>query len=131
MMYPNRARFKNAPLKIAALASLLLASRTEAQVTPVTMSDANSTAIVEVGSDAGMYFWSVNGPSGINQLAQQWFFYRIGSSGANDAINKISTATYSQTTAGGNDLSIVYNNDALRVEIDYGLTGFGSGMADI
>src|SRR2546430_5056438 len=107
MMYPRRARFTNPLLKTAVLGLLLLASTGESQVAPVTMSDANSTAIVDVGSDAGMYFWSVNGPGGVNQLAKQWFWYRIGSTDINLAINTISPATYNQTTAGGNDLFIV------------------------
>src|SRR5436853_4337605 len=123
MTYPNAARLKNLLLKTTALASLLLSSKGEAQVMPVTMNDDNSTAIVDVGSDAGMYFWSVNGPGGINQLAKQWFYFRIGDSGPNYAINMISPATYTQSMPGGEDLSIVYDNAALRVEIDYGLTG--------
>src|SRR6266481_4287231 len=121
MMYPNSPRCKKLLLKVLTLASALLASAGNAQVTPITMNDANSTAIVDVNGDAGMYFWSVNGPGGINQLNQQWFFYRIGTSGTNYAINTISAASYSQTMAGGNDLSIIYDNADLRVEIDYGL----------
>ena len=77
MMYPSTP-CKQLLLQLITLGFTLLASAGNAQVTPVTMNSANSTAIVDVGSDAGMYFWSVNGPGGINQLAKQWFYFRIG-----------------------------------------------------
>ena len=109
------------------VAAALLASVSQAAVTPVTMSDLNSVAIVDVDSNAGMFQWTVGG---VNQLAQQWFWYRIGSSGAVQPINSIGPAIWNQS-AGTNTLSTSYGNAQLSVNIDYILTGGTGGDADI
>jgi hypothetical protein len=89
--------------------------------------DGNSSAWVDVGSQAGMYNWSINGN---NQLNQQWFWYAIG----NDApatINTISAASASQATA--SSLSTTYANSSLVLNVKYEITGgvAGSGVSDI
>jgi hypothetical protein len=109
------------------LAVALLASASQAAVTPVTMSDLNSVAIVDVDSNAGMFQWTVGGA---NQLAQQWFWYRIGNGTAVQPINSIGPAVWNQA-AGINTLSTTYNNAQLKVSIDYVLTGGTAGDADI
>jgi large repetitive protein len=108
------------------LAVALLASASRA-ATPVTMSDLNSVAIVDVDSNAGMYQWTVGG---VNQLAQQWFWYRIGNGTAVQPINSIGPAVWNQAN-GINSLSTTYNNAQLKVSIDYTLTGGTAGDADI
>ena len=121
---------KKLPIAFVALGCALLGSVRQVQATDVTMTDANSQAVVDVNSADGMKFWSVNGAGGINQLAQQWFWYRIGTGGGASPINSISGATYNQT-AGPNFLTTTYGNANLSVEVDYKLTGLGMGQADI
>jgi hypothetical protein len=79
---------------------------------------------VNVNSDAGMSQWRVDG---VNHLNQQWFWYRAGS-GAQAPINAISSANY---TFSANTLNTVYANSSFAVELNYTLTGGGTGSSDI
>jgi PEP-CTERM motif len=110
-----------------AVAAVALPTVASAQVTPVTLSDGNSTALVDLNSSAGMYQWTVNG---LNNLNQQWFWFRAGS-GPQAPINSISSAVYSQSAA--NTLDTTYANASYSVEISYLLSGgaVGSQTADI
>jgi hypothetical protein len=103
-----------------------LVSQSEAQI--ITLANKNSTAQIDTGSQAGMFNWLVDGQ---NQLAQQWFWYRVGSSGAESSINTISAPSI--VTAGTKALWVTYGNAQYSVEVDYLLNGStpGSGMADI
>jgi hypothetical protein len=98
---------------------------TQAQNTPVNLLDGNSSALVDVNSSMGMYNWSV---SGQNQLNQQWFFYRVGS-GAQQSIDQISPANYTQTNA--SSLNTVYGNSSYAVSINYRLKDGGVGQSDM
>lgn len=109
------------------IAATLLATVSQAYVTPVTLTDQNSVAKVDVDSNAGMYQWNING---IPQLAQQWFWYRIDPQAYVQPINSISSATYNQL-AGPNTLFTKYENSQLRVQINYTLTGGTSSDSDI
>lgn len=100
--------------------------------TTVTMNDGGSSATVNLDSSDGMSSWLVNGQ---NQLAQQWFWYRIGSTGIAQPINSISAAsvaTYSGSD-GINEVVATYANAQLTLTIDYFLQGggLGTGSADI
>ena len=64
----------------------LLATTSQAYVQTVTLANGNSTALVDVGSSAGMYNWTVDG---VNQLAQQWFWYRVGSANGESPISAL------------------------------------------
>lgn len=110
----------------ATLSLLLLPGQLTAQT--VTLSDGGSTATVDVGSSAGMNSWSVLGQ---NQLMQQWFFYSING-GPVQAINALGGMTYSQQSQ-NNFLDVTYGNSQLSVEVQYSLTGggTGSGSADM
>jgi hypothetical protein len=94
----------------------------------VTLADNNSIAQIDTGSSAGMFNWTVNG---VNQLAQQWFWYRVGSAGPETPINTISAPSI--TTPNARTLYTRYNNGSLGVEVDYVLTGFSisSGQSHI
>lgn len=107
--------------------SSALVFSTQSQATVVTLTDQNSVANVDLDSAAGMYNWSV---SGQNQLQKQWFYYRVGN-GVAQAINTISTASY--TTYNANEVVATYGNNQLSLTIDYLLAGGlpGSGTADI
>ncbi|MGZ6250162.1 MAG: PEP-CTERM sorting domain-containing protein [Syntrophales bacterium] len=93
------------------------------QATTVTLSDFNSTATIDTASSAGMTSWVVDGSP---MLFQQWFWYRIGNTGPESAINTISaTPTVAQGTPAL--VSIKYANQALSVEVTYSLLGGGLG----
>jgi hypothetical protein len=91
------------------------------------LNDANSAVQVNVGSQAGMSQWSVDGQ---NQLHQQWFWFGIGN-GAEASINTISAA--SVVTPDARTLYTTYANAQLSIEVDYTLTGgsLGSGHSQI
>ena len=93
----------------------------------VTLTDGGSSAIVDLGSTAGMYNWSVNGQ---NQLNQQWFWYAIGNT-APQPVNSIGLVSYN--TTGSDEVTALYQNEQLALTIDYVLSGggVGSGSADI
>lgn len=100
--------------------------RTSAQV--YTLTDNNSSASLNVGSQAGMYNWTVDG---INQLDQQWFWYAIGNA-APASIDTISAASVSQPM---NDyLTTSYTSvSGYNLGIKYTLSGGnpGSGQSDL
>ena len=102
------------------------AGQSSAQI--ATLTDGNSSAQVNVGTSQGMFNWFVDGQS---ELAQQWFWYRVGPAGGELPINAISGPSFSQADA--RDLTTIYNNGLYSVEVDYKLTGglAGSGQADI
>jgi len=53
-----------------------------------TLQDGNSLVTVDVGSQAGVTGWTVDG---VDNLRQQWFWYRVGSS-SEASIDTISPA---------------------------------------
>jgi hypothetical protein len=107
-----------------------LGLQTNAQI--ITLADHNSVAQVDVGSQAGMFYWAVQGQ---NQLAQQWFWYRVGS----DPVRSIDTISAPAITRfnGTRGLSTTYGNPMFSVQVDYLLSGGsvlapgGIGVSDI
>jgi len=93
-----------------------------------TLFSGNSSVSINTSSQQGMYNWSVDGQ---NQLAQQWFWYRIGSTGPDASINTISAPVITPVTAG--ILETTYANSSLQVNVLYSLLGgaVGSGASDI
>src|SRR5437764_13223786 len=80
------------------VAALVSASHSYAQ--PIALHDGNANAIMHVNSSAGMSQWTVDN---VNQLSQQWFWYRIGS-GANTpehSINSIRAGAVTSTGTSG------------------------------
>jgi hypothetical protein len=90
----------------------------------VTLVDQSSTATINLdgavtpASTLGMTNWYVGG---INNLAQQWFWYRVGSTGPERPINTLGGLTFSQPN--GRTLYASYNNGSYGVTINYLLTG--------
>jgi hypothetical protein len=116
---------------IAVLAVTMgLAIQSTAQI--YTLTDLNSVASINLNPNdplrpVGMYDWSVGGQ---NQLAQQWFWYRVGNA-AERSIDWISTPAVSLID--NRSISIAYNTTTFGVEINYLLTGgaVGSRVSDI
>jgi hypothetical protein len=121
---------KSIRIASAAIAITVLAAfSSRAQI--YTLTDGNSHADVSVNSSAGMSNWYVDNQ---NQLAQQWFWYRIGATalGNPDApINSLSAAIVTQP--GLNSLKTTYQNAQLRITVNYSLFGQdpGTGGADM
>jgi hypothetical protein len=93
-----------------------------------TLTDLNSSAKVIDNAQAGMFQWNVDG---VNNLGQQWFWYRIGSSGGQSSIDTISAPTSSMSDA--RHLSTMYENQNFSISLTYTLTGStaGSGQSTI
>ena len=107
------------------LASLALTPAAEAQI--INLHDNNSTASVNVGSQAGMFHWDVQGQ---NQLSQQWFWYRVGTSGPERSIDTLGAPVVSTPTP--NHLDTTYFGTGFNIKISYDLAGgavVGSGQA--
>jgi hypothetical protein len=94
-----------------------------------TLTDANSRATINDSSSAGMTSWSVDG---VNQLYQQWFWYRVGSAATTPEtpINLLPSGASSLTTASQTNsasLSLLYTAPRFTIDILYGLQGGLSG----
>ncbi len=94
----------------------------------VNLASLNSTASVDLGSASGMYSWTVDG---VNQLYSQSLWYRIGSSGPESSVSSISSAIFSLSAA--NQLTALYSNASISVQVSYLLTGNtgGSGQSGL
>ncbi len=92
-----------------------------------TLSSGNSTADVNIGSQAGMNNWSVDGQ---DQLKQDWLWYRIGD-GAEASIDTLGCPTVVQPNAA--TLQMTYAGGRFSIQVVYSLTGGapGSGAASI
>src|SRR5438128_30207 len=65
---------------------ILAALARSTQAAPITLSDLNSSATIDPSLQSGMSNWTVNGT---NQLFQQWFWYRTGSTGQEFSIETL------------------------------------------
>ena len=98
-----------------------------------TLTDGNSNASFDTGSQSGAYSWNVDG---VSQLYQQWFWFRVGNT-AESSIDTIPIGVQGATDAnfdGFNDtLFTAYNGAGFTLHLRYGLNGgnFGSGAADL
>src|SRR6187401_1777600 len=111
--------------KISALAGLLLISASVQGASIVNLTDGNSSATVNLGSQAGMSQWLINGQ---NQLNQQWFWYRIG----NDPTGQHSIDTIGGLSYVNNANSVIatYTAATFSLEITYVLNGGVAGGSD-
>src|SRR5258707_4860927 len=90
-----------------------------------TLSDHNSSINLDLGSSAGLNSWSVDS---VNQANQQWFWFRVGSSGPQSDLSAI-TASPFVTTLGTKQLTALYTNASLQygVQVQYTLAGQANG----
>jgi len=116
-----------------ALLTLVMAA--SAQGATFTMVDGNSTASVNTGAQTGMSNWLVDGQ---NQLFQQWFWFRVGSSPEQsvDALNIGAQGLSDGDFNGSNESFFVRYVDPqgqFNIEIRYLLTGgmLGSHTSDV
>ena len=111
---------------LAVAGVLFLPGKGTAQI--INMNDNGSQVSVNLGSQAGMNNWSVNGQ---NQLIQQWFWYQTGG-GVAQSIDTIGTPSVTTATgsSGINVLSATYENSQLSLTIQYVLSGGGAGAGN-
>lgn len=116
-------------LKIVGIAGMM-ALATSAMATVYTLTDGNSTAHVETAGSAGMYDWQVDG---VNQLAQQWFWYRVGTTSGEQAIGNLTLDTAGTVQLDASTLKLKYTGQGFTIQITYALTGgsLGSHTSDI
>jgi hypothetical protein len=105
-------------LTVAALVAPGLASAAD-----IVLTSGVGAATIDPNSSAGMKSWTIGD---VEQLNQQWFWYRIGNSGPEFSIDTISAPTV--TLTGSDTARIKYENAAFSVEILYTLQGFGTDM---
>jgi hypothetical protein len=94
---------------------------------PVNLVNGNSSVTINPTSDTLMTGWTVDG---LTQLAQQGFWWRVGSTGGESSI---STLPVVNQTLSGSTLTVKYSNGQFSVETIYTLLGgsAGSGNSDI
>ena len=85
----------------------LLLAAAPASGTLVTLQDRNATATFDTGSQAGMSSWTIDG---VNQMFQQWFWFRTGAAGGEQSLN---TLTETGLLASDTNPFVDPNNDAL------------------
>ena len=87
-----------------------------ARAVPVTMTDGNSTVLIDPESSAGIYDWTIGGTS---HLAQQWFWFRASVDGWNDreySIDTIGTPVVTQPVP--NLATLTYTDSQGRFAIE-------------
>lgn len=118
-------------VSLAGLGLIMLPVSGTAQIE--TMNNGGSTATVDLGSSAGMDYWSVDGPGGQNQLPQQWFWYSVNTGSGwstPQSIENIASQPGGLTynlSADQSTLNATYQNATLSIGITYQLQGSGVG----
>ena len=112
---------------------LAVALVTPANAATFTLTDLNSSAQIDDAAQRGMFNWTVNG---VNQLAQQWFWFRLGSTGGQSSLETLPllAATASDTNGNGqpDTLFLSYGSTSgLQIDVRYTLRGTGSSGSDM
>lgn len=112
------------------LAAVLLASAVVAA--PITLTDENSSVVIDPNSQSGMSDWVIDG---VDQLKQQWFWYRVGDN-PEASLDTLAVAQNAvDTDADGNNdlLNMTFTGSGFSVSIVYLLRGgsAGSGASDV
>jgi len=98
------------------------ATRSEAAI--IALDDNNSHVDIDNASSAGMFNWEVDG---VNQLFQQWFWYRIGAGGPEQSIEALGNPLFNTTNSdfepGDEQASLQYSDASLQVNVQYTLAG--------
>jgi len=118
------------------VATLLTTPASTAHAGQFALVDENSTAGINTESQDGMFAWEVDG---VSNLFQQWFWYRVGSTGPETSLDTLTIDQEGTTDTdfdGDHDnLFVRYLDSAndLTFEINYRLEGGAdlSGAADI
>jgi hypothetical protein len=114
--------------RCALVASLLLGLALQSQGTIYTLTEGDSSVKVNDASGGGQaYDWTVGG---VNQLFFQWYYYRLGNSGPEYAIDSIDATPTSVLDPNGRKLTTTYANSTISVEVVFELVdGISSGVS--
>jgi hypothetical protein len=106
------------------LALLLVGLVSSSQAQPYSLTSQNSTLNLDVASGpGGVNDWIVDG---VDQLASQWLYFRVGSSGGESPIQAINANPFA-SLSGANGLSVVYSNAQWNITVNYTLSGSTTG----
>ena len=129
----DRARtfldFKTAVVAVMVAGLLWLTGGESARAGTISLTNGNSVVSLDPNSPGGVSGWSVDG---VNQLFQQWFWYRIGNSGLQYSIDTLGLSSSSQVTQ--SQASVTYSGtNGLTVQVTYLLMGGAnlSGVSDL
>jgi hypothetical protein len=109
-----------------ALAAIAFALVGTANAADITLSDRNTTVIIDPNSQAGMHTWTVNG---VDQMFQQWFWFRVGSIGPELSLDTLDltpgVSTANLNGRPGDDVAHIQYDGALglSIGITYTLSG--------
>ena len=116
-----------------AVATILgMGSARPANATQFTLTDRNSTVAIDPTSPTGVSNWTVDN---VNQLAQEWFWYRVGPSGTASRINTLvppgdPTVLPIDTSGSGNPnyAQVTYpSSHGFQLSLTFSLTGGQTG----
>jgi len=119
---------------MAVVLAVVAALWPSAPAAAVVISDVNSSVTFSPTTSAGISSWQVDGAE---QLKQQWFWYRVGSSGAEQALNTLtldaSTTSATGTGSTPDTLYLRYLGSGFKVELTFLVRGgqAGSKTADM
>ena len=88
----------------------------------------NSTVRIDPYSQTGLYDWVVENT---DQVAQDWYWYRIGSAGTAQSIDAIGNVTINQEAS--SLATVTFDGAAFSLSVQYSLYGgdWGSGTSDL
>ena len=118
-------------------ACLLAASATPVDAGLIDIHDLNTTARFDTSSQGGLFEWTVND---VNQLARQWFWYRVGDDAPERSVDSLTLAaehsvdTNPFTDPARDQLSLVYQEPRFQIELGFTLRGSpapGGDQADM
>jgi hypothetical protein len=119
-------KFKRAATIALIVVAAVTFSAARAQAAILAVTDLNTFVQVDSSSQSGMFTWEVDG---VDQMFQQWFWYRVGS-GPEASIN-----TLTPTAAGvvGRNIVTNYAGNGFTIEVTYLVTGgtANSGTSDV
>jgi hypothetical protein len=116
-------------LMLGLCAGLLWVGSAAPAFADVILTDGNSEVSIDLSSSAGVNSWIVDG---VNQLYQEWFWYRVGASGAASSIDTLGAPSITSSTA-ATGTAVYSGSNGLVVKIDYTLAGGSpnSGAAEL
>lgn len=94
----------------------------QVSATTYTLTDLTSSLSID-DSGSGTFDWTLDG---VDQLFQQWFWYRIGDTDAEAPITGLGLVSAEQY--GSNKLELIYSDGQLKVDVFYKLTGDNLGL---
>jgi len=119
----------------AIILTIFVITARPAKSTVLALSDENSLAAFDpsfsdIPANNGILFWTVDD---VNQLFQNWFWYRVGSEGRENSINTLNLIDLDQSQPADNQLSVTYAGIGFEIALNFTLNGGaqGSGISSL